>query len=131
MSAAKKSIRAALVADPDLFALVGRRVFWSETDTATLPATPFLVLQQISAVPRYTLDGSPQVTNRYQVTIVAGSTDEAARVFARVVAVLQWFRDPSASIRQCRFEAMTAQRQQDADAVAWFADFMVTEDVIQ
>ena len=131
MSAAKQSLRSAMVAHAPLYALVGHRVYWDAPDNARLPTAPFIVLQQISAAPRYTWGGHAQITNRYQATIVATDTAQAAAVFPALIGALQWFEDSSASIRQCRMEAMSTQRQQDADAVVWFVDFLVTEDLIQ
>lgn len=128
---AKEAIYQALIASPAVSALVATRVYYDVADNAALDALPFLIIQQISSTPRYSLDGGPQVLNRYQITVVASGPDQAADVAAAVIEAMQWLVDPSSNLRQLRYESMTTEKMPDADAVTWFLDFMATEDCIQ
>lgn len=87
----EEALRAALLADAGVAALVGTRAYWRER--AQTSPTPAIVLHNITGRPDYTMEGRSGLTSYLvQVNCVGDTTDDALALRRAVEAVVDTLR---------------------------------------
>lgn len=123
----REAVYAHLMADPNVTALVGDRIYHQTPDLDSV--YPLIVLNTISNVPRRDLSAVFACETRIQVTVMAGTLKEAETIAAAVRSSLEGFNGMMAGylpVIACVVDNFSPDYLEDVGQTHYHVDVIIT-----